>query len=81
MNKLYQQMAIGAGWMTLFTVTHRLLGLISTIILARLLIPADFGIIAMSMSMIAALELLTGLEAAGSACVRRCSRASACMSC
>ena len=50
--------------MTLFTVANRLQGLISTIILARLLVPEDFGIIAMAMSMIAGVELLTavGLE-------------------
>ncbi|MEN7342388.1 MAG: lipopolysaccharide biosynthesis protein [Pseudomonadota bacterium] len=61
-STLYKKMAIGAGWMTLFTMAHRFLGLISTVILARLLIPQDFGIIAMSMSLIAAVELLTGLS-------------------
>jgi O-antigen/teichoic acid export membrane protein len=57
-------MAVGAAWMTLFTMANRLQGLISTIILARLLVPEDFGIIAMAMSMIAGVELLTavGLE-------------------
>ena len=34
------------------------LGLISTVVLVRLLVPADFGLIAMAMSVIAALELL-----------------------
>jgi len=52
-------MAKGAGWMTLFTLASRLQGLISMIILARLLVPDDFGIIAMAMSMIAGVELLT----------------------
>jgi O-antigen/teichoic acid export membrane protein len=57
-------MAAGAAWMTLFTLANRLQGLISTVILARLLIPEDFGIVAMAMSMIAGIELLTavGLE-------------------
>lgn len=62
MNLLYKQMAVGAGWMTMFTLLNRFLGLISTVVLARLLIPEDFGIIAMSMSMIAAIDLLTGLS-------------------
>ena len=60
-SKIYERMAIGAAWMTLFTVANRLQGLISTIILARLLVPEDFGIIAMAMSMIAGVELLTAL--------------------
>ncbi len=40
-------------------VLDRLIGLISTLILARLLIPADFGIVAMCMSVIAGLQLFT----------------------
>ena len=51
-------MAKGAVWMVLFKFTERGLGLISTIILARLLLPADFGLIAMAVSIIAVLELL-----------------------
>jgi len=37
----------------------RSIGLISTLILARLLIPADFGIVAMCMSVVAALQVFT----------------------
>lgn len=51
-------MAKGAAWMVVFKLTERGLGLISTMILARLLVPADFGLIAMAMSVIAMLELL-----------------------
>lgn len=51
-------MAKGAAWMVVFKLTERGLGLISTMILARLLLPADFGLIAMAMSVIAMLELL-----------------------
>jgi len=47
--------------MTLFTFVSRVQGLISMIILARLLIPKDFGIIAMASSLIAGVELLTAL--------------------
>ena len=63
-EKIYKRMAVGAAWMTLFTMANRLQGLVSTVILARLLVPEDFGIIAMAMSMIAGVELLTavGLE-------------------
>lgn len=44
--------------MVLFKFTERGLGLISTIILARLLVPQDFGVVAMAMSVIAVLELM-----------------------
>jgi O-antigen/teichoic acid export membrane protein len=50
-------MAKGAVWMVLLKLIQRGLGLISTIILARLLVPADFGLVAMAMSFIAILEL------------------------
>ena len=60
-SEINLQMAKGAGWMTLFTLLSRVQGLISMIILARLLIPKDFGIIAMASSLIAGVELLTAL--------------------
>ncbi len=52
-------MAKGAIWMVTFKLLDRSLGLLSTIVLARLLVPADYGIIAMAMSLIAILELIT----------------------
>jgi len=58
MKDVGQKMAKGAAWMVFFKLTERSIGLISTIILARLLIPEDFGLIAMAMSIIAILELL-----------------------
>ena len=48
----------GVSWMLLFKVVDRGLGFASTIILARLLVPADFGLVAMATSFIALLELL-----------------------
>ena len=53
-----RKMATGAAWMVLFKVIDRCMGLISTMILARLLVPADFGLIALATSLIAMLELL-----------------------
>jgi O-antigen/teichoic acid export membrane protein len=58
MKDISQKMAAGAAWMVLFKLTERSIGLLSTLILARLLLPADFGLIAMAMSVIAILELL-----------------------
>ncbi len=51
-------MASGAIWMVLALLVQRLLGLVSTLILARVLIPHDFGIVAMAMSFVALLEML-----------------------
>ena len=58
MTGLGHRMAKGAAWMVLFKVVERSIGLVSTIILARLLVPADFGLIAMAMVVIAVLETL-----------------------
>ena len=60
-SSLQGQMAKGAIWMVLFKMVERSLGLISTLILARLLLPADFGIVAMALSFIVMAELLTAV--------------------
>lgn len=52
------QMARGAAWMLLFKLLDRGIGLLSTLILARLLAPDSFGVVAMAMSFIALLELI-----------------------
>jgi O-antigen/teichoic acid export membrane protein len=53
-------MAAGAAWMVLAKLVERSLGIVSTLILARLLVPADFGLVAVAMAVVAVLELLTG---------------------
>jgi lipopolysaccharide exporter len=53
-----QSIAKGATLMVLFKLVERGLGFISTLILARLLVPADFGLIAMATSFIALIELM-----------------------
>ena len=58
MTDLQRRMAAGAAWMILFRLTERSIGFISTLILARLLVPDDFGLVAMATSILAALELL-----------------------
>lgn len=57
-ERMGHRVATGAAWMVTFKLLDRSLGLISTIVLARLLLPADFGLVAMAMSVIAGLELL-----------------------
>jgi len=65
-ENLNSRVARGIAWMTSARAVVRALGLISTLVLARLLVPADFGIIAMATSVGAGLELLTlfGFEVA-----------------
>lgn len=53
-----ERMAKGAMWMILARILDRSLGLVSTVILARLLLPADFGLVAMATAVVAMLELL-----------------------
>ncbi len=51
--------AIGAGWMVAWRMVSRLLGLASTLIMARILVPADFGLLAMATGFAAAVEALS----------------------
>lgn len=59
-------MAAGAAWMVLAKLAERSLGLVSMLILARVLVPEDFGIVAMAMSVVALLEMISafGVEVA-----------------
>lgn len=59
MDDLNRKMASGALWMASLRFAVRGLGLVSTMILARLLVPADFGLVAMATSVIAFMELAT----------------------
>jgi O-antigen/teichoic acid export membrane protein len=51
---LNQRIARGAAWMVGLRLADRVVGFISTIVLARLLIPADFGLVALAVAMVAA---------------------------
>ena len=58
-SSVQSKMARGAGWMLLVALADKGIGLISVLILARLLAPADFGIVAMALSFIFMAQLLT----------------------
>lgn len=58
-ENVQHKMATGAVWMVLFKLMERGLGLISTLVLVRLLMPEDFGIVAMAMTFITMAEMLT----------------------
>ena len=55
---LGQRIAAGAVWAMLYKLVERSLGLVSTLILARILLPSDFGLIAIATSFVAMLELM-----------------------
>lgn len=52
------QIAKGAAWMVAFKMADKCIGLVSTVVLARMLEPEDFGLVAMSMILLSALNLL-----------------------
>ena len=53
--------AIGAGWLVAWRMASRGLGLISTLVLARLLLPADFGVMAMAIAFTGAVQYLSAI--------------------
>jgi O-antigen/teichoic acid export membrane protein len=58
-DKVQKKMARGALWMILLTFVDRTIALISTLILVRVLSPADFGIVAMALSFIFLAQLIS----------------------
>jgi O-antigen/teichoic acid export membrane protein len=62
MDNISSKMAKGAAWMVGFKMVERSIGLVSTIILARLLEPRDFGLVAMATAFLGLLLLLTSFS-------------------
>jgi lipopolysaccharide exporter len=65
-TSLGRTLARGSAWMIGFRLLDRCVGLVSMLVLARVLTPADFGLVAMATAMIALVELFGtfGLEVA-----------------
>ncbi len=57
-----KRFATGAGWLYGYRWVERLLDLVSIIVLARLLAPEDFGLVAIAASMVAILEGLSDFD-------------------
>jgi len=57
MASIGRTLARGSAWMIGFRLLDRSVGLISMLVLARVLTPADFGLVAMATAMIAFIEL------------------------
>ena len=53
--------AIGAGWIMAWRMLNRSLGLMSTLILVRLLDPADFGLVAIAMGFVTSVDALSAI--------------------
>jgi O-antigen/teichoic acid export membrane protein len=60
-NSLGRTLARGTAWMIAVRLLDRSVGLISILILARVLTPADFGLVAMATALIAFVELFGAL--------------------
>src|SRR5437899_3290473 len=58
MTSINQKMARGIVWMVGARLMDRLIGVLSTLVLARLLVPDDFGLVAMATAILGILELL-----------------------
>ena len=58
MANINQRMAKGIVWMVAARLMDRSIGIVSTLILARLLVPADFGLVAMATAIGGMLDLL-----------------------
>ncbi|WP_119422418.1 lipopolysaccharide biosynthesis protein [Desertibaculum subflavum] len=57
--QLTRQLASGSAWMLAMRWSIKAIGLVSTLVLARLLTPDDFGLVAKAMVLVALLEALT----------------------
>ena len=54
-----RKVAISAGYMILARLSSRALGIVSSIVLARLLTPADFGVVGLAMMVLGTVDMLT----------------------
>src|SRR6185312_7861022 len=60
-DSISRRAAIGAGWIIAWRVATRNLGLLSTLILVRLLAPTDFGLVALATGFISSVDALSAI--------------------
>ena len=58
---LLEKTAGGAGWTNGWRAATRALGFLSTLVLARILVPADFGLVALAMSFSRAIDIFADI--------------------
>jgi lipopolysaccharide exporter len=56
-----QRVAMGAGWIIAWRLATRNIGLLSTLVLVRLLQPADFGLVALATGFINSIDALSAI--------------------
>src|SRR3546814_318618 len=56
-GSLNRRIARGAAWMVGLHFVSRCIGFVSTIVLARMLVPADFGLVAIAMALVASVAV------------------------
>lgn len=61
-GSVFARTARGTGWLIVWRMATRLLGLISTVVLVRLLAPEDFGLIALATSFTLAVEAMALID-------------------
>ena len=61
-DRIGRKVAAGAAWVLVTRLTLRSVGLVSTVILARLLLPLDFGIVALAASVAGTIEAMGNLS-------------------
>ena len=54
-----KRVAVGGSWMVLARFGLRAIGLVSTLVLARILVPADFGLVALATTIIGVLDIMS----------------------
>ncbi|MBS0639455.1 MAG: lipopolysaccharide biosynthesis protein [Acetobacteraceae bacterium] len=62
-HSIARRAAMGAGWIIAWRVATRNIGLVSTLILVRLLDPSDFGLIALATGFITSIDALSAIGA------------------
>jgi lipopolysaccharide exporter len=60
-SSLTRKTIVGTAWLMLWRIVTRSLGFVSTLILARLLLPSDFGLIAMATTFAFGIEAISQL--------------------
>jgi lipopolysaccharide exporter len=61
MGSISRKIASGVGWMVLWRLSSRALGIVSLLIVARLLLPDDFGLVAFATTLMIGIESLSAL--------------------
>lgn len=64
-DDVLRRTAGGAGWTISWRVATRALGFLSTLVLARILVPADFGLVSLAMSFTTAIDVFAQIGVRG----------------